>query len=93
MIKIRLKIDIDMNNFDEYVHVPTFALYSVTIIVACPIKWIIMNKNYIKCSLTHWRALYEFFALKELILLSDKLFETGITKKLENILLFLLLRS
>ena len=61
------------------IHVPTFALYSVTIIIAC--------------SFTPWRALYEFFTLKELILLSDKLFETGITKKLENMLLFLLLRS
>ena len=38
-------------------------------------------------------ALYEFFALKELISLSDKLFWTGITKKSENMLLFLLLRS
>ena len=38
-------------------------------------------------------ALYEFFALKELLSLSDKLFGTGITKKFENMLLFLLLRS
>ena len=38
-------------------------------------------------------ALYEFFTLKEWILLSDKLFETDITKTLENMLLFLLLRS
>ena len=38
LIKIRPKIDIDIYNFDKYIHVPTFAHYSVTIIVACPIR-------------------------------------------------------
>ena len=38
-------------------------------------------------------ALYEFFILKELILLMDKLFEAGITKTLENMFLFLVFRS
>ena len=91
MIKIRLTIDIDINNFDEYTcpHICTLLRYHYC---SMPHQ---VNNHELKLKQVQFdtlKGLIRVF-LKELILLSDKLFETGITKKLENILLFLLLRS